>query len=191
MSRTAFSSGLAGTSVRAVGVLGLALAGMGVIHCGKGRDGSAAANSGSPSAAAPPAAVGPVSAEGASTSPTEAASPMQGRPLGTVTQASITVTDGLPESIVERIVRQNFGRFRLCYESGLRTNPGLAGRVAVKFFIDHAGAVSASSDSGSTLPDQDVVSCITRALGNITFPQPEASTVTVVYTMSLVRRTGS
>src|SRR4029079_11875655 len=31
----------------------------------------------------------------------------------------------LPPEVIQRIVRQNFGRFRLCYENGLRNNPNL------------------------------------------------------------------
>ena len=40
-----------------------------------------------------------------------------------------TVGGHLPAEVIQRIVRQNFGRFRLCYENGLRTNPKLAGQV--------------------------------------------------------------
>lgn len=32
----------------------------------------------------------------------------------------------LPAETVQRVVRQSFGRFRLCYEAGLRPNPGLS-----------------------------------------------------------------
>ncbi len=48
----------------------------------------------------------------------------------------------LPPEVIQRIVRQNFGRFRLCYENGLRNNPNLQGRVSVRFVIGRDGAVS-------------------------------------------------
>jgi hypothetical protein len=83
--------------------------------------------------------------------------------------------------VIQRIVRQNFGRFRLCYESGLRTKPTLQGRVAVKFVIDETGAVKSAQDGGSDLPDPHVVSCVVRGFGNLSFPQPEGGVVTVVY----------
>ena len=54
-------------------------------------------------------------------------------------QGTTTVNGRLPPEVIQRIVRQNFGRFRLCYENGLRTNPNLSGRVAVKFVIDRFG----------------------------------------------------
>jgi hypothetical protein len=99
----------------------------------------------------------------------------------TLRQGNTTVNGRLPPEVIQRIVRQNFGRFRLCYENGLRNNPTLSGRVAVKFVIDRSGAVSTAQDGGSELPDQGVISCVVRGFGNLSFPQPEGGIVTVVY----------
>ena len=96
-------------------------------------------------------------------------------------QGQTQVNGRLPPEVIQRIVRQNFGRFRLCYEAGLRTNPTLSGRVSVKFVIDRSGAVSTAQDGGSELPDQGVISCVVRGFGNLSFPQPEGGIVTVVY----------
>lgn len=96
-------------------------------------------------------------------------------------QGVVQVTGRLPPEVIQRIVRQNFGRFRLCYENGLRNNPSLSGRVAVKFIIDRSGAVSTSQDGGSDLPDQAVTACVVRSFANLSFPQPEGGVVTVVY----------
>jgi len=99
----------------------------------------------------------------------------------TVRQGATEVNGRLPPEVIQRIVRQNFGRFRLCYENGLRNNPALAGRVSVKFVIDRSGSVSTSGDGGSDLADPGVVSCVVRGFGNLSFPQPEGGIVTVVY----------
>ena len=87
----------------------------------------------------------------------------------------------LPPEVIQRIVRQNYGRFRLCYENGLRNNPNLQGRVSVRFVIGRDGAVSNVGNAGSDLPDPAVVSCVTRAYYGLSFPQPEGGIVTVVY----------
>ena len=87
----------------------------------------------------------------------------------------------LPKEIIQRIVRQNAGRFRSCYESALRTNPQLRGRVVTKFIIGRDGAVSLSQDGGSDMPDANVTSCVVRAYQGISFPAPENGTVTVSY----------
>lgn len=96
-------------------------------------------------------------------------------------QGATQVNGRLPPEVIQRIVRQNFGRFRLCYENGLRNNPTLSGRVSVKFVIDRSGAVSTASDGGSELPDQGVIGCVVRGFTNLSFPQPEGGIVTVVY----------
>ncbi len=90
-----------------------------------------------------------------------------------------------PPEVIQRIVRQNFGRVRLCYENGLRTNPSLAGRVIIHFVIDRAGAVSSSVDGGSTLRHDPTVQCIARVIHALAFPQPEGGIVTVKYAIDL------
>ncbi len=96
-------------------------------------------------------------------------------------EGATQVNGRLPPEVIQRIVRQNFGRFRLCYENGMRNNPNLQGRVSVKFLIDRTGAVAFTGDGGSDLPDQSVVQCVVRGFGNLSFPQPEGGQVTVVY----------
>jgi hypothetical protein len=101
-----------------------------------------------------------------------------------IREGATSVNGRLPAEVITRIVRQNFGRFRLCYENGLRSNPNLQGRVAVRFVIDRGGAVSMTSDAGSDLPDRTVVQCVVRGFGNLSFPSPEGGLVTVVYPIS-------
>jgi len=91
------------------------------------------------------------------------------------------VTGRLPPEVVQRIVRQNFGRFRMCYEQGLTQNPGLEGSVSVRFVIGRDGSVSNVSEGGSTLAAMSVRSCVQQAFYGLAFPQPEGGIVTVVY----------
>jgi hypothetical protein len=98
-----------------------------------------------------------------------------------IREGATSVNGRLPPEVIQRIVRQNFGRFRLCYENGMRNNPNLQGRVSVKFVIDRSGAVAMTADGGSDMPDQGVVQCVVRGFGNLSFPQPEGGMVTVVY----------
>jgi hypothetical protein len=95
------------------------------------------------------------------------------------------VTGRLPPEAIQRIVRQSFGRFRLCYEDALRGNPSLEGRVSVKFVIDRQGNVSMAADAGSDLADESVVSCVVRGFSALSFPEPEGGIVTVVYPLVL------
>jgi hypothetical protein len=91
------------------------------------------------------------------------------------------VSGRLPSEVIQRVVRQNFGRFKFCYENGLRGNPSLQGRVGVRFVIGRDGSVMSAESGGSDLPDGGVVSCVTRAFYGLSFPQPDNGIVTVSY----------
>ncbi|MEM9695131.1 MAG: AgmX/PglI C-terminal domain-containing protein [Myxococcota bacterium] len=94
-----------------------------------------------------------------------------------IRQSSTEVSGRLPAQVIQRIVRQNFGRFRLCYESALRRDPNLQGRVMVRFLIGRDGTVSSASAGG--MPG--VASCVGQAIYGLSFPPPEGGIVTVSY----------
>jgi outer membrane biosynthesis protein TonB len=98
-----------------------------------------------------------------------------------VRMGATTVSGRLPPEVIQRIVRQNYGRFRMCFEQGLARNPNLEGRVSVRFVIGRDGSVSNVANGGSDLPDSGVVNCVVRAYYGLSFPQPEGGIVTVVY----------
>lgn len=98
-----------------------------------------------------------------------------------VREAPAQVSGRLPPEVIQRIVRQNHGRFRMCYEGGLARNPNLEGRVAVRFVIGRDGAVSNVGNGGSDLPDSAAVGCVISAFYGLSFPQPDNGIVTVVY----------
>jgi hypothetical protein len=91
------------------------------------------------------------------------------------------VSGHLPPEVVQRIVRQNYGRFRMCYESGLRLNPNLTGRITARFVIGREGAVTNASNGGSDMPDSGVTACVVQAFYGLSFPKPENGIVTVSY----------
>ena len=97
-----------------------------------------------------------------------------------------TVVDGgsLPPEVIQRVVRQSFGRFRGCYEDGLRTNPTLEGRVTARFVIARDGSVATVQSGGTDLPDPRVVSCVLRAYSSLTFPSPKNGIVRVTYPLA-------
>ena len=99
-----------------------------------------------------------------------------------LTLAGTSVTSGhLPPEVIQRVVRQNYGRFRACYENGLRANPNLTGRVTARFIIGRDGAVTNAANGGSDLPDSKVVGCVLSQFYGISFPSPENGIVTVSY----------
>jgi hypothetical protein len=91
------------------------------------------------------------------------------------------VTDGLPPDVIKRIARQQFGRFRVAYNAGLRKDPKLAGSVVVQFTIGRDGSVLSASDHGSSLPDAAVVHDVVGAFMTMAFPTPADGPVVVTF----------
>ena len=95
--------------------------------------------------------------------------------------ATPTTNGRLAPEVIQRVVRLNDGRYRACYENGLRTDPGLQGRVTVKFMIDRTGGVAVAADGGSDIPDEGVRRCVVSSFLSLSFPAPDSGAVTVVY----------
>jgi len=98
-----------------------------------------------------------------------------------VRQGAVSVQGKLPPEVVQRIVRQRFGRIRLCYENALRANPSVAGTFEVKATIDGTGAVTKTSEGAGTMTDPAARACILRTFQQTSFPQPESGTVEVSF----------
>jgi hypothetical protein len=103
------------------------------------------------------------------------------RPRTSVRQGPLTVQGGLSPDVIGRVVRESFGRFRVCYDDSLSTDPNLAGRVEVKFVIDRSGKVSSISNGVSEIPDPRFVACLFREFRNLSFPPPAGDVVSVVF----------
>ena len=84
-------------------------------------------------------------------------------PPPSVRMGTTTVSGRLPPEVVKRIVRQQFGRFRLCYENALRANPTLAGTVTTTFTIRTDGSTEGVS-TNSDLADKEVAPCVAKVL---------------------------
>jgi tetratricopeptide (TPR) repeat protein len=90
----------------------------------------------------------------------------------------------LPQEVVQRIVRQNFGRFRLCYEQALARNPNLQGNLGIKFVIDQSGTVGNARPNGAGgITDASMRACVAAAHDSLSFPAPESGTVVVTETL--------
>jgi hypothetical protein len=104
---------------------------------------------------------------------------------GRVRMANALVSGRLPAEVIQRVVRQNHGKIRYCYERGLAGNPSLSGRVAVRFVIGRDGAVVSAANGGASVASSEVVECVVRAFYGLTFPKPQGGLVTVSYPILL------
>lgn len=97
-----------------------------------------------------------------------------------VVTENVQVLSGLPKDVINRIVQQHRGEIRQCYEAARRRNPGLKGKVVVKFTIQPNGIVSYAGIASSTVGDSALESCMVSRVRTWVFPKPEAPVVTEV-----------
>jgi hypothetical protein len=94
---------------------------------------------------------------------------------------SVSDKPGLSPEVIQRVVRDNFGRFRLCYEAALRSCPNLQGRVAVKATIRPNGTVTNVRDGGSDVADSAVTRCVLKEFGKLEFPAFQGKPIQLSY----------
>jgi hypothetical protein len=92
----------------------------------------------------------------------------------------VTTTGAVDHDDVERILRINRGRCRLCYSKALYANASLAGDAKVSFGIDATGNVVRARDAGSTIASPPLVECLVRSVEHLSFTPPEAGTADVI-----------
>ncbi len=132
----------------------------------------------------PPRVPAPPTRPPPATTARKAPPPIEPAPAST---DALVVKGRLPPEVIRRTVHLNFGRFRACYEDGLRRRgPALRGHVATKFVIDASGVVTGATNLRSELHDAETEACITHAFAAIEFPAPgEGAVVNVVYPLAL------
>ncbi len=82
------------------------------------------------------------------------------------------IRGGLDKSEVDAVVLENISQIRFCYNRGLRSNPGLQGKVISSFTIGADGGVKSSRLKDSTLSMPDVEDCIKGRVAMWKFPHP-------------------
>lgn len=88
-------------------------------------------------------------------------------------------TGSLDAGAVRMVVNRAMGGIKRCYESQLRRNPTLRGRVTVTFTVAGSGSVSSANASESFNPD--VGSCVVGVVRRLRFPAPEGGSVTYAF----------
>ena len=97
-------------------------------------------------------------------------------------EASIGATvASVPVANAERVIAGLRAKFRLCYNQGLQSDPGMSGSVTMSVKIAPNGEVNSADSSANTGLSDQVVKCISRALRNAQFdaPGPSGSTIQV------------
>ncbi len=85
-------------------------------------------------------------------------------------------------ALVVRQIRKRIRAIQRCYETELRKNPSLAGKVTVQFTIQERGNVTGARATQNTTGSAAVASCVTRTVGRFRFnPGPDGGSVSFSY----------
>lgn len=97
-----------------------------------------------------------------------------------VRQSKAAVVGALDKDIIRRIVRSHINEVRKCYTSVLAKDPGLKGRVAIKFTIGPDGKVRTSGVDSDDTGSATLGPCIAHAVASWKFPKPKGGGNVVV-----------
>jgi TonB family protein len=92
-----------------------------------------------------------------------------------------SLTGELDLKLVAKAVRGQMPAVKRCYETALQANPGLAGKLVVRFTVDVDGAVRRASLDQDTLAAPEVGRCVLDVLKAVEFPPPTGGSVEVSY----------
>jgi hypothetical protein len=86
------------------------------------------------------------------------------------------------QNLVTSMIRGRRSAFQRCYETSLRNNPTLNGKVTVEFTIQPTGGVTGARSIENTSGDAPLASCIVGVVGRLRWPTgPEDGSVTFSY----------
>jgi hypothetical protein len=90
------------------------------------------------------------------------------------------IVGALDRSLIDAVIKRHMNQFRYCYQRELNKDPGLAGKVTVKFVIAGNGSVSRASIKKSTLGNDSVESCLSGRFMTLQFPEPKGNGIVIV-----------
>lgn len=90
------------------------------------------------------------------------------------------ILGALDKSLIDAVIKRNMSQIRYCYQRELTKNPGLKGKIIVKFVIAADGSVSKSSIKSSSMGSESVESCIAGRFRRFKFPEPKGGGIVIV-----------
>ena len=98
--------------------------------------------------------------------------------LGLVTALTAQArANSIDKAVIKRVIFKHRGEFTACYETALKAQPDLAGKVVAKFDINADGDVIAVNATGLTTELND---CVAATIKQLRFPK-SPGTITINY----------
>jgi len=90
------------------------------------------------------------------------------------------ILGALDKSLIDRVIKEHLGKIRYCYHQELNKNPGLSGKLVVRFVIAKDGSVSTANTKVSTLKNPTVEKCVNARFMRMRFPAPKGGGIVIV-----------
>jgi len=90
------------------------------------------------------------------------------------------ILGALDRSLIDKVIKRHMAQIRYCYQRELTKNPGLKGKIVVKFVIAKDGSVSSANTKSSTMKAPTVESCINGRFMRMQFPEPKGGGIVIV-----------
>lgn len=108
---------------------------------------------------------------------------------GPTGEANIGVaTASVPVANADRTIAGLRPQFRSCYNKGLQSDPGMAGKVTVAVKIGPNGEVASVSKAGGSGLSPDVEACIMKKIKNASFDSPGGGGSTIQVPITFVQQ---
>ncbi len=90
------------------------------------------------------------------------------------------ILGALDKSVIDRVIKQHLAQIRYCYQKELNKNPGLMGKIVIKFVIAKDGSVSSAKVNSTSMNNPIVENCICQRFMRFQFPQPKGGGIVIV-----------
>jgi hypothetical protein len=99
---------------------------------------------------------------------------------GADTPGDPIILGALDKATIDAEIKSHLAQIRFCYQRELNKQPGLAGKLTVKFVIAADGTVSSGSTRSTTLNNVTVESCVLAVIRRMEFPPPDGGGIVIV-----------
>ena len=95
-------------------------------------------------------------------------------------QNETVVVGSLDRSLIQKVITNNIRSIRYCYSRVLQKNPGISGKVSVRFIIGKDGSVARANIKKSTIGSKAVEDCIISRFKRFQFDKPKKGGIVIV-----------
>lgn len=93
----------------------------------------------------------------------------------------VYIVGNIPREVIAKIINDNIGRIKYCYERQLQVQPKLAGKILVEWVIGLEGRVTSTRLKSSSMGSPPVEQCVQGVIRTLPFPKPGGGVVQVTY----------